>query len=288
VAEKPIEWSTVPKEPATTGFSDTYLPISRLYTGSRQREQTTWQFLYNVEGGAVPSPTGYSDDDLNKRFADSIQAIWGVYSADISKAVRAAQQKGLANILKAVLSPTTEKKAKRGSLDPKQAYQRVSSFLAREKGFSNILGSEEQFTRKYSRDQNSRNVVRDIEEVETSIEKATAPREELRKLINSIFIGGKEVVFSDKAIEVRVEDNKSIGLPLLSSGEKQLLFILVEALVAGPNTILIDEPEISMHVDWQKNLVRTIRTINPELQIIMATHSPEIMADVPDSCVFRL
>lgn len=84
-----------------------------------------------------------------------------------------------------------------------------------------------------------------------------------------------------------IKDRK-IALPFLSSGEKQLLFLLIETLVANVNTILIDEPELSMHVDWQKTLVRSMQLLNPNAQIILATHSPEIMADIPDDKIFRL
>jgi energy-coupling factor transporter ATP-binding protein EcfA2 len=278
-------WVTVPKVPEAGGFAETYLPISRLYHGRPATAETALQNYHMVLTGKA---TGLSEQDLDLRFAESLRQIWRSYSAQISKAVREAQQKGLANILRAVLSPTTTKESRNESPDSKQAYRRVASFLARESGFSNVLGSEKQFEAKYSRDRNLRNVVGDIEEVEKSIEKAAAPRERLRELVNSLLSGGKEVVFSDTDVEIRIGSNRPLELPLLSSGEKQLLYILVHTLIAGPNTILIDEPEISMHVDWQKILVKTMQTINPELQIILATHSPEIMADVSDSCIFRL
>ena len=37
-----------------------------------------------------------------------------------------------------------------------------------------------------------------------------------------------------------------------------------------------------------KNSVATLRTLNPKVQLIMATHSPEIMADLPDRQIFRI
>ena len=59
--------------------------------------------------------------------------------------------------------------------------------------------------------------------------------------------------------------------------------ILVVTLLAGESSIIIDEPEISIHVDWQKRLVQIMRMLTPKAQIIIATHSPEVMADLPDS-----
>jgi predicted ATP-binding protein involved in virulence len=58
--------------------------------------------------------------------------------------------------------------------------------------------------------------------------------------------------------------------------------------MAQANTILIDEPEISMHIDWQRSLVQSMTRLNPQAQIILATHSPEVMADVKEEHIFRL
>jgi predicted ATP-dependent endonuclease of OLD family len=66
------------------------------------------------------------------------------------------------------------------------------------------------------------------------------------------------------------------------------MLIFLETFLAGDNPILIDEPEMSMHIDWQTELVSAIRQLNPKAQLILATHSPEIMAEVADDKVFRL
>ncbi|MDR0954869.1 MAG: AAA family ATPase [Rikenellaceae bacterium] len=65
----------------------------------------------------------------------------------------------------------------------------------------------------------------------------------------------------------------------LSSGEKQLLLILTTALTEDdrPAILLMDEPEISLHFDWQGCLIENIRQINPRAQIILSTHSPALI-----------
>jgi len=75
-----------------------------------------------------------------------------------------------------------------------------------------------------------------------------------------------------------VSNNKPITLAKLSSGEKQLLILFIEALLQRrqPYIFLADEPELSLHISWQRNIVSAIKSINPEAQIIVATHSPEI------------
>lgn len=123
--------------------------------------------------------------------------------------------------------------------------------------------------------------------MEKEIERATTPRETLKHLIQKMF-SRKEVEFSDKTIEIETDSHTKIELSALSSGEKQLLRIFIETLMAGENTILIDEPELSMHIDWQRSLVQAMRQLNPQAQIILATHSPEVMADLSEKHIFRL
>lgn len=66
----------------------------------------------------------------------------------------------------------------------------------------------------------------------------------------------------------------------LSSGEKQLLIFLSEtALRSGsPYIFIADEPELSLHVEWQEKLVSVILDLSPEAQVFFATHSPDIVS----------
>ena len=65
----------------------------------------------------------------------------------------------------------------------------------------------------------------------------------------------------------------------LSSGEKQMLVILLTVLVEdGQSYVLfMDEPEVSLHIEWQKRLIDLILDLNPNVQIILATHSPAVI-----------
>jgi predicted ATPase len=66
---------------------------------------------------------------------------------------------------------------------------------------------------------------------------------------------------------------------MLSSGEKQLLILLSEALLQRqtPAIFIADEPELSLHVTWQEKVVSSIRGLNNAAQILAATHSPDIV-----------
>lgn len=65
----------------------------------------------------------------------------------------------------------------------------------------------------------------------------------------------------------------------LSSGEKQMLVILLTVLVEDnkPYLLLMDEPEVSLHIDWQQQLIELITTLNPNAQIVLTTHSPALI-----------
>jgi predicted ATPase len=66
---------------------------------------------------------------------------------------------------------------------------------------------------------------------------------------------------------------------MLSSGEKQMLVILLTALVQEnrPGVMLMDEPEISLHIEWQQRIISIIREMNPNAQVILTTHSPAVV-----------
>lgn len=65
----------------------------------------------------------------------------------------------------------------------------------------------------------------------------------------------------------------------LSSGEKQMLAILLTVLIEDgqPYVLFMDEPEVSLHVDWQQKLIDMILDLNPNVQIILTTHSPAVI-----------
>ncbi|MBQ7442367.1 MAG: ATP-binding protein [Bacteroidaceae bacterium] len=74
---------------------------------------------------------------------------------------------------------------------------------------------------------------------------------------------------------------------VLSSGEKQILIILLTVLVEDkqPYVLLMDEPEVSLHVEWQQRLLVLIRDLNPHVQVILTTHSPAVIMNGWMDCV---
>ena len=67
----------------------------------------------------------------------------------------------------------------------------------------------------------------------------------------------------------------------LSSGEKQILLILLTVLVQDFEhyVLLMDEPEACLHIEWQQKLISTRRELNPNVQLILTTHSPAVIME---------
>ncbi|KAA0126348.1 ATP-binding protein [Chryseobacterium sp. SN22] len=103
-------------------------------------------------------------------------------------------------------------------------------------------------------------------------------------LLNSLLI--RKTVFINEKNELMIETQSGKVFPLikLSSGEKQLIIIFGQAVLQGenPHIYIADEPELSLHIDWQEKLVKNLKSINPNSQIIFATHSPDIVSDYSD------
>lgn len=105
--------------------------------------------------------------------------------------------------------------------------------------------------------------------------------DELFCVINHFFMD------TQKTIEISKGNNSAlvfkqagniISLEQLSAGEKQLLLILLKVflLEKKPAVIFMDEPEISLHIRWQREIINAIQKLNPAAQLIISTHSPSM------------
>lgn len=102
-----------------------------------------------------------------------------------------------------------------------------------------------------------------------------------RNLVNQLFSKTQKTIqITDESDINFIVDNKQTLTPYeLSSGEKQMLIILLKVLIQDnqPYILLMDEPEISLHLSWQVDLIDHIRKLNENCQVIIATHSPSIV-----------
>ncbi len=110
-------------------------------------------------------------------------------------------------------------------------------------------------------------------------QKISEPKKKFQDLIDDLFAEtGKRIVRTEN--EIRFSQIGETLTPYqLSSGEKQMLVIMLTVLVEDqqPYVLFMDEPEVSLHVDWQQRLIDLILTLNPNVQIILTTHSPAVI-----------
>ena len=105
------------------------------------------------------------------------------------------------------------------------------------------------------------------------------PKKRFQDIVDDLFKEtGKQIVRTEN--EIRFSQIGETLLPYkLSSGEKQMLAILLTVLVEDqqPYVLLMDEPEVSLHIEWQKQLIDLILELNPNVQVILTTHSPAVI-----------
>ena len=105
------------------------------------------------------------------------------------------------------------------------------------------------------------------------------PKKRFQDIVDELFEEtGKKIVRTEN--EIRFSQIGETLVPYqLSSGEKQMLAILLTVLVEDnhPYVLFMDEPEVSLHIEWQKRLIELILELNPNVQIILTTHSPAVI-----------
>jgi predicted ATPase len=113
------------------------------------------------------------------------------------------------------------------------------------------------------------------------------PRIKFETIINDLF-SGKELHFDARNTpKVHLASGDEVDVDVLSSGEKQLFILLGEAMLQEerPVVFISDEPELSLHVNWQSSLFENIRSLNGSCQVISATHSPDIVGPFQDRVI---
>jgi predicted ATPase len=268
---------------AQSKLKHSYLPITRV-TDSRRRPANQ-DYLGRER---------YSTDEI---FVDQVRNGWRDYAIKSTSRIRDIQQQGLATVLAILFGGFRGPQSyasKAESVEPSEAYDLVHAFL-KEQGLPLVM-PRNAFMDKFTESVTHRDVVTEIQEVRRLTSEVLSPQREFQNIIDTMYAGNKHLVLSSPRIPrnmastpIGIQVNeKAISLKSLSSGEKQLLQILLEVLGASGDTVMIDEPELSLHVNWQQQLVSSMQRVNDECQLLLASHSPEIMADVPQEYVFEL
>ena len=125
-----------------------------------------------------------------------------------------------------------------------------------------------------------------LEDIQKRVEQATEQRESLLRPFSVLSERILEI-FHNKGIHVTSgitlgEAEEAIESDKLSGGEKQMLSFLCYNTFSEKTSIFIDEPELSLHIDWQRRLLPTLLEQGTGNQFFIATHSPFIYAKYPD------
>lgn len=118
-----------------------------------------------------------------------------------------------------------------------------------------------------------------IEAMERRREEIMTPIDAVRQLVQRLFTQtgislGSRLSFGDAA--------NAIGSDALSAGEKQMLSFICYNAFNKNGVVFIDEPELSLHVDWQRQLFPILQGQRSSNQFIIATHSPFIYGKFPE------
>ena len=110
-------------------------------------------------------------------------------------------------------------------------------------------------------------------------QKLSMQKARFQDIVDELFAEtGKKIIRTENEIRF-MQIGETLAPYQLSSGEKQLLVILLTVLVEDqqPYVLFMDEPEVSLHIEWQKRLIELILELNPHVQIILTTHSPAVI-----------
>jgi ABC-type sugar transport system ATPase subunit len=129
------------------------------------------------------------------------------------------------------------------------------------------------------------------------IQSRLAALQEVHRLISTLvdrtneFLRDKELTFTvRRGLRVKAPNEEGFLSPTsLSSGERQLLLLMCNTIIARERAglFLIDEPEISLNVTWQRTLLTALLelTQGTQVQFIVATHSIEMITPHRQSLV---
>jgi predicted ATP-binding protein involved in virulence len=128
----------------------------------------------------------------------------------------------------------------------------------------------------------------EMDKQKRAAESQYAPISEFLSSLNKFLGESRKTATVDALGRLSISQNgQPINLSWLSSGEKQLIILLAHAKFARSQegVVIVDEPELSLHLRWQEMLIDSISSSNSKIQFIFATHSPEIVGYKKDNCI---
>ena len=129
-----------------------------------------------------------------------------------------------------------------------------------------------------------------IKGLQAKLDALTVIQQQVSSFIDGLnsYFKNKQIMFSIKEGFKILQDysGEELEFNKLSSGEKQLVQVFANVILASSKAtiFIVDEPEISLNIKWQRNLLKTLLDFNStgSMQFIMATHSIELITNYND------
>ena len=244
-----------------------FIGAQRLYTFAKFRRPRDYEGMPPM----VPSVTSYSEE-----LANQIQAKLAEY-ATLSQSLDRTFPTRLVKESSALAPTIEELRNNLAELEEKRSRLMAAGLLDKEK--------EIDFKDMQQINESNRNVlsvyIEDVRKKLSVLDELTNKIDLLVKIINSRFLYKQLSISKKDGFMFRTSEGKDISPIKLSSGEQQELVLLYELLFkVTPNSlILIDEPELSLHILWQQEFLRDLEEIIKiaGLDFLIATHSPQII-----------
>lgn len=145
---------------------------------------------------------------------------------------------------------------------------------------------------QYAQFKKIQNIAELAKENEKIKDKIREPREMFLDVINDFFLSSgthKKVMINSEGQIYFDTSNGKLNLSDLSSGEKQIIITFASMIFGlrgkGTGIFIVDEPEASLHLEWQNKFVPSILKTNKNIQLIFATHSPELIGEYRNKAV---
>lgn len=108
--------------------------------------------------------------------------------------------------------------------------------------------------------------------------------------INKIFaLTSRRLVYVEGSLNVELKDGQLIPWPALSRGEKTLLALFLIVFLNRDGAIFVlDEPDLSLHMEWQKMILPGLLALAPTCQFLVATHSPFLVMNTGSEQVINM
>ena len=126
-----------------------------------------------------------------------------------------------------------------------------------------------------------------IDDYNNKTNKAFKPINKFIQIINSFIKDTGKKLYIDQVghLFIKRPNGRDVSIDALSSGERQIVILFANVMFnrftseSQENILIIDEPELSLHIKWQEIFIETLLTASEKTQFILATHSPDIVGD---------